>query len=66
MCHQIITEASENILEYIEKNKNELKPTFLLALDFSEAFDSVSHSTIIQALTFFNFPVEFIEIIKIG
>ena len=64
MKQQIISEASENIIEYIEKNKDNDSPTFLMALDFSKAFDTLSHSVIIQALQFFKFPPEYISIIK--
>ena len=62
--HQIISEASANILEYIENNKDNDTPTYLVALDFSKAFDSVSHNTIIQTLAFFGFPPKFISIIR--
>ena len=62
--HQIISEATANLLEYIENNKNSNIPSFLVSLDFTKAFDSLSHNSIIQTLSFFGFPEEFIAIVR--
>ena len=62
--NNIITESSNNLLEFIANNKNNNTPTYLTSLDFTKAFDSLSHKSISQALSFFNFPENFIKIIE--
>ena len=39
--NNIITESSNNLLEFIANNKNNNTPTYLTSLDFSKAFGSI-------------------------
>ena len=63
--NHIITESSNNLLEFIANNKSSTIPTYITSLDFSKAFDSLSHHSILQSLSFFNFPEKFIKTIEI-
>ena len=52
----------ENIIKYIEENENE---AVILSLDQEKAFDRVEHNYLFKVLEKYNFPNNFINLIKI-
>ena len=59
-----IGEIVLDILETIAINNHHKNPGIILLVDFSKAFDSISHKFIYEALEFFNFGNYFISVIK--
>ena len=59
-----IGEIVLDILETIAINNYHKNPGIILLVDFSKAFDSISHKFIYEALEFFNFGNYFISVIK--
>ena len=53
-----------DILETISILNHHKKPAIILLIDFSKAFDSISHKCIFEALNFFNFGDHFVNIVK--
>ena len=59
-----IGEILLDIMETISILKFHKKPAMILLVDFSKAFDSISHTFIFDTLSYFNFGPKFINIIK--
>ena len=59
-----IGEIILDIIETICLCNYHKKPAIILLIDFSKAFDSISHDYIYEALKFFNFGDYFIKIVK--
>ena len=59
-----IGEIILDILETIAICNYHKKPAIILLIDFSKAFDSISHEYIYESLKFFNFGDHFIKIVK--
>jgi exonuclease III len=59
-----ISEAIVNIFNNIKSQKAKGIDVATIALDFSKAFDKVSHDFILKSLKFFNFGPTFINLIK--
>ena len=59
-----IGEIILNVLEIIAISNFHKKAGMILLIDFSKAFDSISHEFIYESLTFFNFGPYFIKIVK--
>ena len=59
-----IGEIVPDIIEIIAINNYHNNPGIILLIDFSKAFDSISHKFIFEALEFFNFGDYFISVIK--
>ncbi len=60
-----INDNSRYIEELIEMCKKTQKRAFLITLDAQKAFDSINHSYMLAILKHYNFPIEYIESIKI-
>ena len=58
-----ISDVRLNLIELIDSLKNSGDKTLLLSLDFSAAFDSITHPFIREALSLYGFPEQFIEAI---
>ena len=66
---QNISEATMNIVEYLaELNNPDTRPingnSFLVAIDWKKAFDSLNHDFILKTLRYFKFPETFVSIIN--
>ena len=59
-----IGEIILDIIETIAICNHHKKPAAILLIDFSKAFDSISHNYIYESLSFFNFGDYFIKIVK--
>jgi hypothetical protein len=59
-----IGEIILDVLETIAISNFHKKPGMILLIDFSKAFDSISHDFIYETLEFFNFGSYFIKIVK--
>ena len=63
-CTANIGEIVIDIIEQIAISKFEKNPGIILLVDFSRAFDSISHSYIYETFHFLNFGQHFISMIK--
>ena len=69
-CQKAYTNAANigeiviDIIEQIAISKFEKNPGIILLVDFSRAFDSISHSYIYETFSFLNFGNNFINIIR--
>ena len=62
--HDMSGEIILDIVESIAICNHHKKPACILLIDFSKAFDSISHDYIYETLRFFNFGDYFIKIVK--
>ena len=66
-AYQNTSNIGEIILDIIETNalcNHHKKPAIILLIDFSKAFDSISHDYIYESLKNFNFGDYFIKIVR--
>ena len=59
-----ISDVVLNLNEYIAGIRERKYKKILMSLDFSAAFDSLNHDFILEVLRHFNFPPQFIRVIK--
>ena len=59
-----ISDVRLNIIEIIDSLRKANEKALLLSLDFSAAFDSISHLFIRETLKLYGFPVSFINAIE--
>jgi hypothetical protein len=59
-----IGEIILDIIETIAICNHHKKPAAIILIDFSKAFDSISHSYIYESLSFFNFGKYFIKMVR--
>jgi len=63
VSHRSIHEVMINLIERVSQAKNGNEPAAFLSVDFSKAFDSVSHKFLRECLKFFGFGDYFISMI---
>ena len=59
-----ISELILNIQETISSSIRTNTPMYMVSVDIARAFDSVSHTFILDTLKYFNFPISFINVVK--
>ncbi len=60
-----VTNNNRLLEEIIKEYKEKGQQAYLITLDAQKAFDSVDHQYLIDILKIYNFPIEFIEWVKI-